>query len=72
MEVKEDDSLSKLEEIEKREVVVALERSNWVQSQAARELGLTLRQMGYRVKKFGLERFIKQNRISRVRSEAGR
>ncbi len=67
--IKDDDSLSRLEEMEKREVVVALERSNWVQSQAARQLGLTLRQMGYRVKKFGLEGFVKQQRTSRVRSD---
>lgn len=55
-------ALSRLEEIELREVVAALERNNWVQSHAARELGLTLRQIGYRIKKFGLENTIKQQR----------
>ncbi len=54
--------LSRLEEIEKQEVVAALERNNWVQSHAAAELGLTLRQIGYRVKKFGLEGAIKKGR----------
>jgi Nif-specific regulatory protein len=49
-------SLSRLEEMERREVVAALERNNWVQSHAARELGLTLRQIGYRIKKYGLAR----------------
>ena len=28
----------------------------WVQSRAARELGLTLRQIGYRIRKYGLAR----------------
>jgi Nif-specific regulatory protein len=49
-------------------VVSALERHGWVQSRAARELGITLRQMGYRIKKFGLERMVRdrrsQNRLS--------
>lgn len=54
--------LSRLEEMEKQEVVAALERNNWVQSHAATELGLTLRQIGYRVKKFGLESAIKTGR----------
>ncbi len=55
-------SLSRLEEIEKKEVVAALQRNDFVQSRTARELGLTLRQMGYRVKKFGLEGMIEKNR----------
>ncbi|MBI5521748.1 MAG: sigma-54-dependent Fis family transcriptional regulator [Desulfarculus sp.] len=50
----EEHALSRLEEIERREVMAALERHNWVQSHAARDLGLTLRQIGYRIKKFGL------------------
>jgi Nif-specific regulatory protein len=54
--------LSRLKEIEKREIVAALERNRWVQSQAAMDLGLTLRQIGYRVKQFGLERLIKEQR----------
>jgi Nif-specific regulatory protein len=45
-----------LKDMERREVLAALERHGWVQSRAARELGLTLRQMGYRIRKFGLER----------------
>jgi Nif-specific regulatory protein len=55
-------AMSRLEEIEKREVVAALERNHWIQSQAARELGLTLRQVGYRIKKFSLETLIRQRR----------
>ena len=58
----EDQGLDSLQEMERRGVVAALERNNWVQSRAARELGITLRQMGYRVKKFGLETFVKQRR----------
>ncbi len=56
------DSLSRLEEMEKKEVVAALERNRWIQSQAARELGLTLRQMGYRIKKFGLDDLLDKRR----------
>ncbi|GKT10046.1 Nif-specific regulatory protein [Desulforhabdus sp. TSK] len=56
------DSLSRLEEMEKKEVVAALERNRWIQSRAARELGLTLRQMGYRIKKFGLDDLLDKRR----------
>lgn len=58
----ERDSLSRLEEMERKEVLAALERNNWIQSQAAKELGLTLRQIGYRIKKFGLEALFEKHR----------
>jgi Nif-specific regulatory protein len=54
--------LSRLKEMEKREILAALERNHWIQSQAAMDLGLTLRQVGYRVKQFGLDRLIKEQR----------
>ncbi|WP_243311867.1 sigma 54-interacting transcriptional regulator [Fundidesulfovibrio agrisoli] len=56
------DGQASLKDMEKREVMAALERHNWVQSRAARELGLTLRQMGYRIRKFGLERMVNERR----------
>jgi len=68
--------LSRLKEMEKREIVAALERNHWIQSQAAMDLGLTLRQIGYRVKQFGLERLIKEQRGhgggGKLKSLAGR
>ncbi len=45
-----------LEEIEREQVKEALIRNGWVQARAARELGLTQRQIGYRMKKFNLKR----------------
>jgi len=44
---------------ERSRVQTALEKSGWVQAKAARLLGLTVRQLGYRVRKYGiaLERF---------------
>ena len=45
-----------LEEIEREQVEAALIRNGWVQARAARELGLTQRQIGYRMKKFNLKR----------------
>lgn len=52
----------RMQEIECREILGALERNRWVQSWAARDLGFTLRQLGYRVKKFGLESVISEHR----------
>ena len=43
-------------------VIAALRRNGWIQYKAARDLGLTSRQMGYRVRKFGLEGLIAQER----------
>jgi len=45
-----------LKDIERRQIQAALDRHDWNQSRAARELGLTLRQIGYRIKKYGLSR----------------
>jgi Nif-specific regulatory protein len=44
-----------LRDLEREQVESALMRNGWVQSRAARELGLTQRQMGYRIKKFDLQ-----------------
>lgn len=45
-----------LKEVEREQVRDALIRHGWVQARAARELGLTQRQIGYRLKKFNLKR----------------
>ncbi|MCI5122401.1 MAG: AAA family ATPase, partial [Candidatus Electrothrix sp. AUS4] len=45
-----------LQELEREQVESALKRHGWVQARAARELGLTQRQIGYRIKKFNLQR----------------
>lgn len=57
-----------LMEMEREEVVAALERSGWIQYRAAEELGLTPRQMGYRVRKYGLEPLIAEGR-ARLRKQ---
>jgi Nif-specific regulatory protein len=46
-----------LYDIERAEVEAALIRNGWVQVRAARELGLTSRQMGYRIRKYNLSRY---------------
>ncbi|NOX81013.1 MAG: nif-specific transcriptional activator NifA [Deltaproteobacteria bacterium] len=45
-----------LQDLEREQVEAALARHGWVQARAARELGLTQRQIGYRMKKFRLKR----------------
>ena len=46
-----------LQEVEKEQIEAALRRNGWVQVRAAKELGLTQRQIGYRIKKYGLSRY---------------
>jgi len=44
-----------LKDLERDEIEAALKRHGWVQARAARELGLTQRQIGYKIKKLGLQ-----------------
>lgn len=43
-------------ELERDRIVTALSRHDWVKTRAARELGLTPRQLGWRMKRYGLAR----------------
>ena len=47
---------SSLKDLERQEIEASLRRNGWVQARAARELGLTQRQIGYRIKKFNLSK----------------
>jgi Nif-specific regulatory protein len=44
-----------IQELEQAELAAALERTGWVKARAARRLGLTPRQLSYRIKKYGLK-----------------
>ncbi len=55
-------SLSRIEEIEQKEILSALERNSWNQTRTAKNLGITLRQIGYRIKKFGLEKIVEDHK----------
>ena len=44
-----------LEELEKRRIEEALKKCGYVQARAARLLGITQRQIGYKIKKFGIQ-----------------
>lgn len=43
-----------IEDIEKSSIFDALEKTGWVQAKAARLIGLTPRQIGYKIKKYGI------------------
>lgn len=45
---------STIEEIEKINILAALKNSHWVQAKAAKALGITQRQIGYKIKKYNL------------------
>ncbi len=44
-----------VEDIEKENIVSALEKTGWIQAKAARLLGITPRQIGYTIKKYGID-----------------
>jgi len=43
-------------EIEKEAIIQALKECNWVMAKAARKLGITERMIGYKIKKYKIER----------------
>lgn len=43
-------------EIEREEILHALEENEWVMARAARKLGITERMIGYKIKKYGIRR----------------
>jgi Nif-specific regulatory protein len=45
---------SSLKNMEKEIVESAMQRNGWVQARAARELGISQRQIGYKIKKYGI------------------
>jgi Nif-specific regulatory protein len=49
-------ALSAIARAEKTFIVEALEKHGWVQSKAARALGITSRQIGYKIRKYGIGR----------------
>ncbi len=53
---------SRIEELERKEILSELERNGWNQTRTARELGITLRQISYKVKKFGLDKILEDHR----------
>jgi Nif-specific regulatory protein len=59
---KEKVPLSRIEEIERKEILTALEQNGWNQTRTAKELGVTLRQIGYRIKKFGFEKMVEEHK----------
>lgn len=46
----------KIQEIEKEEILQALEQCNWVMARAARMIGITERMIGYKIKKYGIKK----------------
>ena len=44
-----------IQDIEKSSILDALEKTGWIQAKAARMIGLTPRQIGYKMKKYGLK-----------------
>jgi Nif-specific regulatory protein len=57
-----------LQKLEQHEIIQALRSNDWIQYKAAATLGLTPRQMGYRVKRYHLEEVIAVGR-ARLRNK---
>lgn len=51
---------TKVEELEKTEILNALRRCGWVKATAAQALGITQRMIAYKIKKYGLQKEVLQ------------
>ncbi len=45
---------NKIKEIEKKEIIKALEECDWIMARAAKKLGITERMIGYKIKKYSI------------------
>jgi len=45
---------NRINEIEREEIINALKECNWIMARAARQLGITERMIGYKIKKYGI------------------
>ncbi len=46
----------KVKEMEREAIIDALSECSWVMAKAARQLGITERMIGYKIKKYGIRR----------------
>jgi Nif-specific regulatory protein len=46
----------KVRDVEREEIVHALKECNWIMARAARQLGITERMIGYKIKKYGIKK----------------
>jgi len=53
--IMQDTLKDKIRDMERQAILNALEKCDWVQARAARELGITERMIGYKIKKYGIE-----------------
>lgn len=51
----------KVKEMEREEILKALEESGWIMARAAKKLGITERIIGYKIKKYKIVRGGEQN-----------
>lgn len=46
----------KVTELEKEQILQALKENRWIRAKAARELGITERMIGYKIRKYGIRK----------------
>jgi Nif-specific regulatory protein len=50
----------KVEEMEREAILTALKECNWIMAKAARQLGITERMIGYKIKKYNINKEIER------------
>jgi len=57
----------KLEDMEREAILIALKECNWIMAKAARQLGITERMIGYKMKKYNIQKEATQQKILRTK-----
>ncbi|HXW69676.1 MAG TPA: helix-turn-helix domain-containing protein [Dissulfurispiraceae bacterium] len=55
----------KVKELEREAIIEALIECGWIMAKAARQLGITERMIGYKIKKYGIRRSEERHESSR-------
>jgi Nif-specific regulatory protein len=55
---------NKLEDMEREAMLTALKECNWVMAKAARQLGITERMIGYKVRKYNIHRKVTSDQVA--------
>ena len=59
----------KIESFEMQAIIKALQESGWVKAEAARRIGITERMIGYKIKKYGINKEVEHENIQQTETD---
>ena len=59
----------KIESFEMQAIIKALHESGWVKAETARRIGITERMIGYKIKKYGINKEVEHENIQQTETD---